>query len=540
MSFFTNPAIAADYYKIAHPHMQPPGTTRVYSTWTARSNKHHPGCEKTVVFGYQYTIRRFFIDFFEENFFSQPIDALEKEFRDMMSETFDSRYGDFERFRKLHELGFLPIDVWGLPEGSIIPIGVPDHVIFNTHPDFAWLPQYLEDIWSANNWMPSTSATTAYYRRRILAPYVDKTCDNPSESLKHMCGDFSMRGHTSIDAAAISGAAHALSFDRTATILSNALLKQYYSARPEDLMRGTPSLEHSVVEQGVAWMRNRLADGTLPDYTKKYVKEAIKDNWEVNLVAEMCFLLYLLVEVQPKGVMTYVSDTYDYWGVVSKILPLIKPEILMRNGVLSVRPDSGDPYKIICGDKDAEPGSPEFKGTMGCLFEIFGYTKNQKGCSILPSNIRMIYGDAITAHITEDVARDFYQRGWSLDNICFGIGAYTYQYVTRDTRGYAIKATECFHEEYGETAIFKSPKTAAWKKSLKGCACIYKDPEDEYRVVDNMSFNEAFSEMERGNTAYIQQFHKGVMVTEETFEEIHNRFYEEEAKDIAYDNNRLF
>lgn len=532
MPFFTNPILACDYYKIAHPVMQPPGTTRVFSTWTARSDKHHPGCPKTVVFGYQYVIQRFFIDFFNDNFFNQPIEVLENEYKDMMEQTFDTRYADFERFRKLHEKGFLPIDVWGVPEGTILPIGIPDHVIFNTDPDFAWLPQYLEDIWSANCWLPSTSATTAYYRRKLLGPYVAETCDNPEESLKHMCGDFSMRGHTSIDAAMISGAAHGLVFDRTATILANSVLKNYYFAKPEELMRGTPSLEHSVVEQGVAWMKNRMAEGKLPEYTKPYVKAAIKDNWEINLVAEMCFILYLLVEVQPKGVMTYVSDTYDYWGVISKILPLIKDAILDRDGTFSVRPDSGDPYKIICGDKSAGIGTWEYNGTMASLFKIFGSTKNSKGCSILPKQIRMIYGDAITSQITADVAHDFTQRGWSLDNICFGIGAYTYQYVTRDTRGYAIKATYCCHEEFGEDQIFKCPKTAAWKKSPKGCVCVGYDPDGNYVLVENMSFNEFMTFARSTNSTYVQKFHNGVIVEDEDFETIRERFYKEEQEDL--------
>lgn len=527
MSFFMNPALACDYYKIGHPFMQPPKTTRVYSTWTARSNKYHPGCEKTVVFGYQYTIRRFFKEFFDENFFSVPIEQLEDEYNEMISATFNPKYADFSKFRKLHELGYLPITVMGLPEGSIIPIGIPDHVIYNTHPDFAWLPQYLEDIWSSNNWLPSTSATTAYYRRKLLRPYVMKTCDDPENVLNHMCGDFSMRGHTSMDAAAISGAAHALSFDRTATILSNSLIKKYYKSE-EYAMMGTPSLEHSVVEQGVAWMKNRLADGSLPEYTTSYVKQAIKDNWETNLIAEMCFILYLINEVQPTGIMTYVSDTYDYWSVITKILPTIKDEILSRHGTFSVRPDSGDPFKIICGDPYAEPGSVEFKGTMYCLFEIFGNKKNNKGYSILPSQIRMIYGDAITAEITLKVCEAFAAQHWAMNNICFGIGAYTYQYVTRDTRGYAIKATYCEHEDYGATPIFKSPKTAPWKKSLKGCVAVEK-VDGGYKVLDNLDLEDSIA----GDiTLYDVKFCNGQILNEETFEAIRERFHREENADV--------
>ena len=525
--FFKNPALTCDYYKIAHPFMQPPGTTRVFSTWTARNSKHHPDCPNTVVFGYQYTIPNCLNAFFKENFFNIPLEELRDEYVSMIKDTFSDNYTDFARFEALHKLGYLPIAIYGVPEGTILPTGMPDHVIYNTKPEFAWLPQYLEDIWSANNWLPSTSATTAYYRAKLIKKFADATCDNPAEVTRHMCGDFSMRGHTSVDSAVISGAAHGLIFDRTATILSNSLLSDYYLANPGELMRGTPSLEHSVVEQGVAWMRNRIADGSVPEYCRPYLKKAMADGtWETNLVAEMCFILYLIKEVQPTGVMTYVSDTYDFWGVISKVLPLIKDEILKRKGCFSVRPDSGDPFTIVCGNKNAGINTPAYNGAMAELFKTFGYTKNGKGCSVLPPQVRLIYGDAITYEITEDICAYFKAAGWSLENICFGIGAYTYQYVTRDTRGYAIKATYCEHKEFGPTPIFKCPKTAAWKASLKGC-CVVNKTDNGYEVVDNLDFNEFLDAVISERSAYVLKFEDGLLHNLEDFTTIRNRLEKE-------------
>lgn len=257
MSFFdVAPMFAADYYKIGHAvKMQPADAKMVYSTWTARSNKYHKDCAKTMVFGHQYTIQRL-LNYWQAEFFNQPIDLLESEWNRVIKDTFHPGYADFSKFRKLYELGYLPISIMGVPEGTLLPIGIPDHVIFSTDPEFAWLPQFIEDQWSANNWLPSTSATTAFYRRKLIEPYVKMTCDDMS-ALPHMCGDFSLRGHTSLEAGYISGAAHALSFDRTATIGSNLLLEKYYGADLENNppLMGTPSLEHSVVEQGVAWKR---------------------------------------------------------------------------------------------------------------------------------------------------------------------------------------------------------------------------------------------------------------------------------------------
>lgn len=529
MSFFLNPALMCDYYKIGHPWMQAPGMETVVTTWTARSDRHHPNCPKTLVFGYQYEIQEWLIDYFNREFFNRPLEELKAEYEEMISKSFSPRYASFEKFEKLHKLGYLPIKIMGVPEGTLLPIGIPDHMIFNTDPEFAWLPQYLEDLWSTNNWLPSTSATTAYYRRKLLKPFIEATCDNPEEQLWHMCGDFSLRGHTHPGAAMISGAGHLVCFDRTATIGSNTLINNYYGNNGEPAGLGTPSLEHSVVEQGVAWMKSRIVTGDLPEYIQKYVKKAaMEGNWEINLIAEMAFILYLIKEVQPEGIMTYVSDTYDYWGVVSKVLPMIKEEILNRNGCFSVRPDSGNPVKIICGDPMAESGSPEQQGTLFLLLNTFGSTTNSKQCLVLPPQIRMIYGDAITPEITEDVCCWCVKYGVSLSNICFGIGAYTYQYVTRDTRGYAIKATDCIHSQFGELPIYKQPKTDPGKKSPRGAVAVLKNLSGEYYMVDNLTLDEVLA---MPGNIMVCKFENGKMMYCESFAQIRDRMLEHEEED---------
>ena len=525
MSFFLNPTLACDYYKIGHAtKMQPEGVERVYSTWTARNNKYHGLCKDTVVFGYQYTISKL-VEFFNNNFFSVSLTEIKEEFENMVRNSFNPVYADFSKFEALWKYNRLPLTIMGVPEGTILPVGIPDHVMWNTEPEFAWLPQFIEDMWSANNWLPSTSATTAFYRKQMMKECVEKTCDN-IESLNHMCGDFSLRGHTSLEAGYISGAAHLLSFDRTATVGANMLIRKYY--KTDDFVgMGTPSLEHSVVEQGIACFKQRIINNDIPDYMKPYLTEATRNsNWEINLLAEMCFIIHLLKEVQPTGVITYVADTYDYWGVVSKILPVIKNVIMERDGCFSIRPDSGNPVDIICGREDADNAWKQ-TGTINSLIEIFGCNKNSKGCLQLPNQIRMIYGDAITPEITEKVCNWCIENNIALDDICFGIGAYTYQYVTRDTRGYAIKATNCYHKDYGEMLLYKEPKTDKNKKSVRGCVAVVKE-NDQYICVDNLSLEQALFYV--GNEM-VTKLDDGNVVNTEDFYTIKKRL-ESEAKRI--------
>jgi len=185
-----------------------------------------------------------------------------------------------------------------------------------------------------------------------------------------------------------------------------------------------------------------------------------------------------LLSVYPTGIVSVVSDTWDYWGVLTTILPQLREEIMARNGKLVIRPDSSPktPLEIICGDPDAAPDSPEFKGSVEVLWELFGGVTNAAGFKELDSHIGLIYGDSITLPLARKINQGLKAKGFASVNWVAGIGSYTYQYVTRDTFGFAMKAT--FGVVNGEErAIFKDPKTnkgAFSKKSAKGLIAVYE------------------------------------------------------------------
>lgn len=471
----TNPMTACDFYKLGHQTMDIPGVQRVVSTWTPRSHKYTPDCPYTVNFGYQWIVQKCFVEFFKD-FFKGNFEDYAEDFRMKVGATFNPTYIEpvINGFAKLHNLGYLPIEVWAVPEGYLIEDGCPAAMIFNTVDGFGWLPQFLEDLWSMNSWLPSTSATTAYYRRRNAESFYDNIAEDET-AIRRLCGDFSMRGMTGHEAAAISGAGHLLSFDRTATIDANSILAEYYGA---DLINnppgyGTPSLEHSVVEKGVAYFKHKIENNEIIQSSiyAKYVDIGLKEKWDINLIAEMCFMIYMLTEVQPNGVFTYVSDTYDFWGIIGNVLPTIKDIILNRNGKLVIRPDSGNPVKVILGN-DAAENHWENLGVLKSLAAIFGNTTNKWGYKMLEPHIGFIYGDAITAERQKDILTGAFAMMFSPENITLGIGAYTYQYVTRDTRGFAIKATDCTIDGIGEISIFKEPKTDTSKRSQRGAVVV--------------------------------------------------------------------
>ena len=186
----------------------------------------------------------------------------------------------------------------------------------------------------------------------------------------------------------------------------------------------------------------------------------------------------LITDLYPTGIVSIVSDTWDYWKVWTEYLPALREEILARDGVVTIRPDSGDPVKILVGDPDAEPGSPAFRGSYELAWELFGGVVNDAGYKVIDPHINLIYGDSITPERCEAICAGLAAKGFVPKNI-FGIGSYTYQYNTRDTFGFAMKATAGIVE--GELReIFKDPATDdGTKKSARGLLAVTTDATGE-------------------------------------------------------------
>jgi nicotinamide phosphoribosyltransferase len=194
----------------------------------------------------------------------------------------------------------------------------------------------------------------------------------------------------------------------------------------------------------------------------------------------------LLTKVYPKGVVSIVSDTWDFWKVVTETLPKIKDVVMTREGKMVIRPDSGDPVKILVGDSEAPKGSPEYKGLVECLWDIFGGTVTSRGFKTLDNHVGAIYGDSITQERQKAILHGLLLKGFASDNVVLGIGSFTYQYVTRDTFGFAVKST--YAEVNGESReIFKQPKTDPGKNSHKGLLMVYEDLKGNLKVKDQAS-----------------------------------------------------
>jgi len=455
------PTLIADFYKISHRVQYPSNTEYVYSTWTPRSGKLLPQVPVVVAFGMQGFVKEFLIDFFNDNFFNRSKEEVINEYSRYVRHCLFDPNPHTKHIEDLHDLGYLPLKIMALDEGTLVPFRVPMMTVENTDPRFFWLTNYIETLASANLWKPATTASIAKVYKDMLTAYAVETVGD-SGFVMFQGHDFSLRGMSGIEDGARAGVGHLLSFVGTDTIPAIQYAEQYYGANIEKELVGCSvnASEHSVMCCG-------KPEGELETYRR------------------------LIQDVYPTGIVSLVSDTWDLFNVVTNILPQLKPIIMARNGgegsidKVVIRPDSGNPADILCGDPSAPVGSPESKGVVELLFEIFGGTTNELGYKVLDSHIGTIYGDAITIDRCREICERLKAKGFATTNVVYGIGSYTYQYLTRDSLGFAMKATSVTIN--GEQqAIFKDPKTdSGTKKSALGRVEVSKDENGKLRLTDD-------------------------------------------------------
>lgn len=175
----------------------------------------------------------------------------------------------------------------------------------------------------------------------------------------------------------------------------------------------------------------------------------------------------LITEIYPTGIVSIVSDTWDLWRVLTDYIPRLRETILAREGKLVIRPDSGDPVKIMLGDPDAS--GPARIGALSLLASAMG--TDGKGHI---NKAGLIYGDGISIARADAILTGCIKLGLSPFNVVFGIGSYTYEHVTRDEYNFAMKATAI--KRSGKLLdIFKKPVTDNFSKtSLVGLPVVQR------------------------------------------------------------------
>lgn len=490
-----NPLFLIDFYKVGHVSQYPQDTQQVWSNFTPRSTR-VPGQDKVVFFGLQYFVKEILIKEWEEQFFKRPLYAILSEYKKLVRATLGVEHPKTDHIEFLHKLGYLPLDIYSIPEGYSVNLNTPVLVMTNTVPECYWLPNYFETILSNILWKPCTSATTAQQYRRLFTKSAKLAGETDLSFVDWMGHDFSFRGMSGREDAILSGMGHLLSFSGTDTVPAIVAARDYYGA--ELTVGGSvPATEHSVM--------------------CAYGKEGEFETFR-----------HLIEDVYPSGIVSIVSDTWDLWQVLTDFIPRLKDTILARNGKVVIRPDSGDPVKIMVGDRELLhknshwASNPAYYGVVELLAKALGVSPSGQWGYQLIKNGGAIYGDSITLDRADKILTGVMNKGLHPYNCVFGIGSYTYEYVTRDTYGFAMKATAV--KRNGQIIdIFKKPVTDdGGKTSHKGIPTVYRteastEGNPEFFVVQGSDPKQL------DNCAFHKVYSDGKLLIDEHFETIRKR-----------------
>ena len=482
--------LLADGYKHVHAEQFPSGMTKLVSYVTPRMSRLSTQNEM-ILFGLQAFIKDYLIEYFRTYFFALNEGDVLYEYQKVLDVMLGEGNYDIEKIRKLHRLGYLPLEISALPEGTKIPMRVPCISITNTHDDFAWVVQWIESLLSCEIWKPCVHANVGYTYRKIVDKYYDLTVDDEVPHDKAI-SDFGFRGMSSMAESIKATSAWLTSFSGTATIAAIPYVERMYNCdiSKDHFASNAISTEHAVMAS------NYAVDGD-----------------------EITMIKRLLTEIYPDASFSMVSDTYDLFNLIDNLLPLCREEIMKHNGKLLIRPDSGDIVEIAVE-------------TVKHLYALFPGETNSKGFKTLDPHIGCVYGDGVTQNRAAIIYQKLMDEGYASNCIVFGAGSFSFNCIeengqlfplTRDTFSVAIKST------YGivngkEIFIFKDPKTDrttgnGFKKSQKGLCYVYE--EDGYIKYQD----EFLADTIPSNNLLQPVFRDGELLKEQSLQEIRARLH---------------
>lgn len=414
-----------DSYKASHYLQYPPKTTSIYSYIESRGGEF----KETLFFGLQYFIKEYLTH-------RVTIEEVEK------AKVFYERHGvpfNYEGWMYIAKdlQGKLPVIIKAVPEGTVVPTSNILLSIESTDPKVFWVVSWLETMLLRAIWYPTTVATQSYSIKKIIKEALDKSSDNPEAELSFKLHDFGSRGVSSQESAMIGGAAHLVNFMGSDTIAGILCANEYYGSDMAGF--SIPAAEHS----------------SITSWGKENEVEAYR-----NMLKQFA---------KPGSLVAVVSDSYNIFNACEKLWgEELKQEVIDSGATVIIRPDSGDPVKII-------------KAIIRILDNKFGCTLNSKGFKVL-NNVRLIQGDGVNQKSISDILDTLLHLGYSASNIAFGMGGALLQVVNRDTQKFAMKCSHIMCNGK-DVLVYKDPVTDQVKKSKFGKLCLVKDKDGKFHTI---------------------------------------------------------
>lgn len=449
----------SDSYKVTHWPQYRRGTTNVYSYFESRGGK----SKDTVFFGLQYLLKRYL--------------AGTVVTRAMVNEAFEvysAHFGNNQLFYLsgwehivTHHGGRLPLSIKAVPEGTVVPVSNVLMTVENTCPECYWLTNFMETL-LVQTWYGTSVATQSRNIKKNIMKWLDQTGDPSLIDFK--LHDFGFRGVSSVESAAIGGAAHLVNFKGTDTVVALRLLQKFYGAT-QAAGFSIPAAEHSTI---TSWGRAH----------------------EVNAYLNM-------LEKFPRGLVAIVADSYDIRKAVSEHFgEQLRQRVLERDGVVVIRPDSGYPRDVVLDVTER-------------LGEAFGYEENAKGYKVLNPKVRIIQGDGVNQDSIDDILLGLAAKKWSADNIAFGMGGALLQKLDRDTHKFAFKCSSTVCDGV-QRDVFKDPVTDSGKRSKAGRLALVQSNDGEYVTAPEELAHYAVNEL-------VPVFRDGELLVDQSLGDIRQR-----------------
>ncbi|WP_250626423.1 nicotinate phosphoribosyltransferase [Pinirhizobacter soli] len=409
MQCLDNLLLNTDSYKASHWLQYPPGTDSTFFYVESRGGTY----DRTVFFGLQAILKEYL---------ARPVThAHVDEARDLFAAHGEPFNEAGWRYIVDHHGGLLPIRIRAVPEGTVVPTHQALMTIESTDPAAFWVPSYLETM-LLRIWYPVTVATISWHAKQTIRQFLERTSDDVEGQLPFKLHDFGSRGVSSVESAAIGGAAHLVNFLGTDTVSGLLLARAHY----HEPMAGfsIPAAEHSTI---TSWGRQNEA-------------EAYR-----NMLRQFA---------KPGAIVAVVSDSYDiYHAIIEHWGKTLRQEVIDSGATIVVRPDSGDPVAVV-------------HQCLELLDEAFGHTVNGKGYKVL-NHVRVIQGDGINPTSIRAILDRVTSAGYATDNVAFGMGGALLQQLNRDTQKFALKCSAA-RVNGAWIDVWKDPVTDKGKQSKRG------------------------------------------------------------------------
>jgi nicotinamide phosphoribosyltransferase len=446
-----NPILNTDSYKASQFVQYPPGTTEVYSYIEARKEN-----SETVFFGLQA---------FLKEYLSEPITAADIDEAEAIwlahGEPFNRK--GWEYILNKHK-GFMPVVIYAVPEGTVVPTQNVLVAIRNTDPECFWLTSYLETSLLRAIWYPTTVATESRRIKKLIEGYMVRTGSDLA-GLPFKLHDFGARGVSSYESSMLGGMAHLVNFMGTDTIAAVMGAKEYYQEAGMPAF-SVPASEHSTM---TSWGRDHEEDA-YRNMLKQFGK--------------------------PGAIVSVVSDSYDIYHAVENLWgDKLRQEVLDSGAMLVVRPDSGDPVQVVTRVVDL-------------LDQKFGHTLTNTGHKLL-KNVRVLQGDGINYNTIAHILDRLDRMGYAADNMVFGMGGALLQGHMRDDLKFAMKCSSVMVDGLYRDVV-KDPVTDSGKKSKGGRVSLVRDKEGRFQTIHNLCISDVFRPV----------YYEGAMINPTTFTEI--------------------